>query len=109
MNDEDDAMDWLEAELTDSLDEDFELEMSDPHLSAEVKKIYRQARPPGMDRRDYFRQLTQFEPSRAGQFSKLKTCGLPATSKFMAVSSIRAKCQIHQAIECSQLFGIRRK
>ena len=57
MDSNDDAMDWLEAELTDSLDEDFELEMSDPDLSNEVKKIYRKARPPGMNRRDYFRQL----------------------------------------------------
>ncbi len=51
------ARDWLEAELTDSLDEDYELEMSDPHLSEEVKKIYRKARPPGMERREYFRNL----------------------------------------------------
>ena len=57
MDSKEDALDWLEAELTDSLDEDYELEMSDPHISNEVKKIYRQARPPGMDRREYFRQL----------------------------------------------------
>lgn len=51
------ALEWLEAEINDSLDEDIELEMSDPHLSAEVRKIYRTAGPPGMDRRDYFRAL----------------------------------------------------
>ncbi len=54
---EDQALEWLEAEINDSLDEDIELEMSDPHLSAEVRKIYRTAGPPGMDRRDYFRAL----------------------------------------------------
>ena len=64
MDSNEDALDWLEAELTDSLDEDYELEMSDPHISAEVKKIYKQARPPGMDRREYFRQLLLlFSPS----------------------------------------------
>ncbi len=57
MDSNEDALNWLEAEIADSLDEDIELEMSDPHISGEVKKIYRTARPPGMDRREYFRQL----------------------------------------------------
>ena len=51
------ALAWLEAELSDSLDEDYELEMADPYISEQVRKIYRKARPPGMDRREYFRSL----------------------------------------------------
>ena len=30
------ARDWLEAELADTLDEDYELEMSEPALSLEI-------------------------------------------------------------------------
>ncbi|MBY8975996.1 polyphosphate kinase 2 [Rhodobacteraceae bacterium NNCM2] len=51
------GMDWLEAELADTLDEDFELEMSEPALSLEIRRIYREAHPPSLERRDYFRQL----------------------------------------------------
>jgi hypothetical protein len=37
---EKDAQDWLKAELADSLDEEFELELEDALLSMEIKKIY---------------------------------------------------------------------
>ena len=52
-----DGRDWLEAELADSLDEDYELELSEPALSAEIRKIYRSNRPPTIPRLDYFRAL----------------------------------------------------
>ncbi|MGB0661224.1 MAG: polyphosphate kinase 2 [Mangrovicoccus sp.] len=52
-----DGMDWLEAELADTLDEDFELEISEPALSMEIRKIYKKAHPPSLERRDYFRKL----------------------------------------------------
>lgn len=51
------ARDWLEAELADTLDEDYELEMSEPALSLEIAKIYKNAHPPSMDRLQYFRDL----------------------------------------------------
>ncbi|TIR21576.1 MAG: polyphosphate kinase 2, partial [Mesorhizobium sp.] len=51
------AKDWLEAELADTLDEDYELEMSEPALSLEIAKIYKNAHPPSMDRQQYFRDL----------------------------------------------------
>jgi polyphosphate kinase len=51
------ARDWLEAELADTLDEDYELELSEPALSSEIRRIYRRARPPSMPRPDYFRAL----------------------------------------------------
>lgn len=50
-------MDWLEAELADTLDEDFELEISEPALSMEIRKIYRKAHPPSLERKDYFKKL----------------------------------------------------
>ena len=34
------AADWFEAELADTLDEDYELELSEPALSMEIRKIY---------------------------------------------------------------------
>jgi len=52
-----DNMDWLEAELEDTLDEDFELEMSEPALSLELRRIYQRKHPETLDRRVYFREL----------------------------------------------------
>lgn len=51
------ARDWLEAELADTLDEDYELEMSEPALSMEIAKIYKNSHPPSIDRMQYFRDL----------------------------------------------------
>ena len=42
----DDVKDWLEAELADTLDEDYELELSEPALSEEIRKVYRRQHPP---------------------------------------------------------------
>jgi len=52
-----DARDWLEAELADSIDEDFELELSEPALATEIRRIYRKAHPETIQRADYFRAL----------------------------------------------------
>ncbi|TDL86974.1 polyphosphate kinase 2 [Meridianimarinicoccus aquatilis] len=59
--DKDHARDWLEAELADTLDEDYELELSEPALSLEIRKIYRKAHPPSLERRDYFRKLLELQ------------------------------------------------
>ncbi|MEM7670335.1 MAG: polyphosphate kinase 2 [Pseudomonadota bacterium] len=53
--------DWLEAELEDTLDEDYELELSEPALSLEIRKIYKNAHPPSLERRDYFRRLLELQ------------------------------------------------
>jgi len=52
-----DGSDWLEAELADTLDEDYELEMSEPALSLELRRIYRHKHPTSLDRAIYFRAL----------------------------------------------------
>src|SRR5215472_5340264 len=49
--------DWLEAELADALDEDYELELSEPALSEEIRKIYNKTHPPTIERAQYFRHL----------------------------------------------------
>ena len=57
----DDVQDWLEAELADTLDEDFELEISEPALSMELRKIYNKAHPAQIDRRVYFQELIRLQ------------------------------------------------
>jgi polyphosphate kinase len=49
--------DWLKAELEDTLDEDYELEISEPALSLELREIYRKTHPPSIPRVEYFRAL----------------------------------------------------
>ncbi len=56
-----DDKDWLEAELEDTLDEDYELELSEPALSMEIRKVYRRNRPATMERGRYFRELLKLQ------------------------------------------------
>ena len=58
---EKDAQDWLEAELADSLDEEYELELEDALLSQEIKKIYQKAHPEALQRPEYFRDLLRLQ------------------------------------------------
>jgi polyphosphate kinase 2 len=52
-----DGKDWLDAELADMLDEDYELELSEPALREEIRKIYNKTHPPTVERTQYFRHL----------------------------------------------------
>jgi polyphosphate kinase 2 len=56
-----DVQDWLEAELADTFDEDIELELSEPALSLELRRIYRKAHPQAVDRQVYFRRLLELQ------------------------------------------------
>ena len=56
-----DGKDWLDAELADTLDEDYELELSEPALREEIRKIYNKAHPPTMERTQYFRRLLMLQ------------------------------------------------
>lgn len=53
--------DWLRAELEDSLDEDYELELSEPELSLELRELYKKKHPHSMPRRDYFLALLKLQ------------------------------------------------
>ena len=53
--------DWLEAELQDTLDEDYEIELEDAVLSQEIARIYRDTHPEQMPRPDYFRELLRLQ------------------------------------------------
>ncbi len=57
----DEAMDWLEAELLDSLDEEAEVEIDDAILSREIARIYRERHPDQLDRKVYFRELLRLQ------------------------------------------------
>ncbi len=55
------SQDWLEAELADTLDEDYELELEDAVLSMEIKRIYQSHHPEMIDRRAYFNALIRLQ------------------------------------------------
>ena len=55
------AKDWLEAELEDTLDEDYEIELEDAVLSMEIRKIYDRAHGETMPRREYFSALLKLQ------------------------------------------------
>lgn len=52
---------WLEAELNNTLDEDYELELEDAALSQEIARIYRDTHPDQMPRPEYFRELLRLQ------------------------------------------------
>ena len=56
-----DGKDWLDAELADTLDEDYELELSEPALRGEIRKIYNKTHPPTIERTQYFRELLSLQ------------------------------------------------
>ncbi|WP_295439053.1 polyphosphate kinase 2 [uncultured Thiodictyon sp.] len=53
--------DWLAAELEDELDEDYELEMSEPELSLELRAIFKRKHPATLDRTTYFKALLSLQ------------------------------------------------
>lgn len=55
------AQDWLEAELADALDEEWEIELEDSILSREIKKIYQKEHPDMLSRPVYFRELLRLQ------------------------------------------------
>jgi polyphosphate kinase 2 len=53
--------DWLKAELADSYDEGFELELEDAALSREIAKIYKTNHPDTLDSQTYFQALIRLQ------------------------------------------------
>jgi hypothetical protein len=53
--------DWLEAELADSLDEDFELDLEDAALSLKIARIYKDKHPDTIDRTTYSHVLIRLQ------------------------------------------------
>lgn len=52
---------WLEAELEETLDETLEAELSEPMLSDELRRKYREAHPDTLDRRTYLKNLLRLQ------------------------------------------------
>ena len=62
MNDTDpQLMDWLEAELQDTLDEMFENELSQPMMSAQMRQLYKNHKQNPLDRRVYYKNLLRLQ------------------------------------------------
>lgn len=55
------VLDWLDEELKDSFDEDYELDLSESELSIELKKIYREKHPPTLKGPQYFKALIRLQ------------------------------------------------
>lgn len=55
------SKDWLQAELEDSFDEDYELELEDMQLSEQIAKICDREHPPTIERGQYFRHLLELQ------------------------------------------------
>ncbi|WP_116086634.1 polyphosphate kinase 2 [Tropicimonas sp. IMCC34011] len=53
--------DWLDAELKNALDEDYEIELEDAVLSLEIRRIYERAHPASLPRAEYFRELLRLQ------------------------------------------------
>ncbi len=53
--------DWLEAELEEGLDEDYELELGEAAVSEQVSDIYKRKHGATIDRREYFRHLLMLQ------------------------------------------------
>ncbi|MBP7000402.1 polyphosphate kinase 2 [Amaricoccus sp.] len=58
---EDGELDWLEAELAAELDEDYELELSEPALSVELRRSVARRHADAIDRTAYFRGLLRLQ------------------------------------------------
>ena len=62
MNDTDpQLMDWLEAELQDTLDEMFENELSQPMMSVQMRTLYKNHVQNPLDRRVYYKNLLRLQ------------------------------------------------
>ena len=63
MNDDQDlpGRDWLAAELADTLDEEYELELEDVAISEEIARIYKEKHPDALDRATYMHALIRLQ------------------------------------------------
>jgi polyphosphate kinase 2 len=55
------SQDWLDAELADAFDEEYELALEDDVLSKEISRIYSDRHPDMIDRRIYFQSLIRLQ------------------------------------------------
>lgn len=55
------SQDWLDAELADTFDEEYELALEDDVLSEEISRIYSDRHPDMIDRRTYFQSLIRLQ------------------------------------------------
>ena len=92
-----DGMDWLQAELEDALDEDYELELSEETaLSMELRRIYKKKHPNTLNRLEYFKALLALQ----GELIKLQDWVVENDQKIVVIFEGRdaaGKGRRHQA------------
>jgi hypothetical protein len=71
--------DWLEAELADSLDEDFEPDLEDAALSLKIARIYEDKHPDTIDRTTYSHVLIRLQSQL---ISKRRLCPIDFRGSF---------------------------
>ena len=83
------ADEWIEAELNETLDEMFEAEFNEPILSQEtreyIKKIYRGKKPKTLENRVYFKNLLKLQ----GELIKLQNWVENTSAKILIISEGR--------------------
>jgi polyphosphate kinase 2 (PPK2 family) len=77
--------DWLEAELQDTLDEDYEIELEDALLSLEIKKIYQEKHKDTVPRREYFINLLKLQ----AELIKMHDWVQQAQAKVLVIFEVR--------------------
>jgi polyphosphate kinase len=75
------AVDWLKNELEDSLDEDYELEVSESALVEEIAKIYKHEHGDTIGRKEYFHHLIELQ----SELIKLQTWVAHSGAKLVVV------------------------
>jgi polyphosphate kinase 2 len=75
------AVDWLRNELEDSLDEDYELEVSETALTEEIAKIYKHEHGDTIGRKEYFHHLIKLQ----SELIKLQTWVAHTGAKLVVV------------------------
>src|SRR5262245_6570356 len=78
------AKDWIDAELEDSLDEDYELELAETGLPEQIEQVYKGKKgkhPPTIDRREYFGHLLKLQ----SELIKLQTWVAHTRAKIVVI------------------------
>jgi len=72
---------WLHAEIEDSFDEDYELELADTPLAAKIDQTYKRKQAPTIDRKDYFKNLLRLQ----SELIKLQTWVVATGAKIVVL------------------------
>ena len=90
MSDGPKTLDWLEAELQDTLDEMLENELSEPMLSMELRELIKDKQHEAMDRVTYYRNLLRLQAELIKLQDWIERTG-PKFLSFVKAAIVQAK------------------